>query len=98
MFKLFLILFILFLCSCKTVPGIEEPTFWICDIVNVDLAKCYNVTDPTKETIDMKLNDMIGYSCLNPRAFAAVDQHHTALHLKIEELMGGSSCLEDGKK
>jgi hypothetical protein len=74
--------------GCKTIPGIEEPTFWVCDIVNVDKAVCYNITDPTQTEIEKGMVDMLGYSCLNPRAFGETDQHHEALHIKIEELGG----------
>ena len=75
--------------GCKTIPGIEEPTFWICDIVNVDVARCYHVQDPTGPVVERTMSEMLGYSCVNPRAFGDLDQHHEALHIKIEELTGG---------
>lgn len=75
--------------SCKTIPGIEEPTFFICDVVNVDKAVCYHVQDPTGETVTITPAELIGYSCVNARAFGDLDQHHEALHIKIEELGGG---------
>jgi len=80
--------FLLLMTSCKTVPGLEEPSFWICDIVNVDKAICYHVQDPTKETIEVPLVELLGYSCLNPQSFGDTDQHHEALHLRIEQLGG----------
>ena len=77
--------------GCKTIPGIEEPTFWICDVVNVDKAICYHVQDPTGEKVELDMVGLIGYSCVNPRAFGDLDQHHEALHIKIEELQGGKN-------
>ena len=74
--------------GCKTIPGIEEPSFGICDIVNVDKAVCYHVSDPTTPVVEKTMVDMLGYSCVNPRAFGDLEQHHEALHIKIEELMG----------
>ena len=74
--------------GCKTIPGLAEPSFWICDIVNVDKALCYHVQDPTKEQIEISPTELLGYSCLSPRAFGDTDQHHEALHIKIDELTG----------
>lgn len=74
--------------GCKTIDGLPEPSFWICDIVNIDKARCYHVQDPTQTPVEMPIEELIGHSCLNPRAFRDSDQHHEALHIKIDELMG----------
>jgi hypothetical protein len=55
--------------------------------VNIDKAECYHVSDPTTPVVTKNMSEMIGFSCVNPRAFGDLDQHHEALHIKIEELM-----------
>lgn len=83
-------IFLLMTVGCKSIPGIEEPTFWVCDIVNIDKARCYHVQDPTKTPIEKPIEELLGHTCVNPRAAGDMDQHHEALHIKIEELTGGN--------
>ena len=75
--------------GCKTIPGIDEPSFGVCDIVNIDKARCYHITDPTIPVDEKTMDEMLGWSCVNPRSYGDLDQHHEALHIKIDELIGG---------
>lgn len=83
---LFLALIALTLNSCETTPGIEEPEIFICGVEsdgpnNVYL-HCQHSYDPTIVK-DVSIFDAIGYVAVEPKAFAKIKTHHSALHKKL---------------
>ena len=49
---------------------------------------CVHTSDPNMDPIELPVLDAIGYQCVSPRAFGEILNHHEALHLYIEELLG----------
>lgn len=66
-----LICSVLFLTSCLSTPGIEEPEVIECAILN-DSASCGEV--------DVPLSSLVGFIAVSPDDYAKIKNHHEALH------------------
>lgn len=72
-----------FLNSCLTSPGIQEPviTTWV--IIDDQTAEC---TDPSLcHERQRQLSTMIGFQCVSPNNASKINNHHETLHRELNK-------------
>lgn len=81
----FLIKFILFLTFFVTgcyKDGFEEPSIYVCTVIDTNEVDCVHVYDQNNVK-KLSIVDVIGYQCVSPNAYATLDTHHEILHKEL---------------
>lgn len=76
-----LILVSLFLSSCISTPGIEEPIIMVYVIKSDGTGECLDKEVCPKPILSQ--TDMIGYQCVSPNGAAKIKSHHEVLHREL---------------
>lgn len=75
--------------SCQITPGMEEPSTYICTIIDDKVMECVHTYDPNTR-YDITLIDGIGYQCLGPGAYGKIKTHHEVLHKELNRCKKGN--------
>lgn len=76
----------LLLSGCLTSPGMREPDILTYVIVDKTRARC--IPEDKCKTKYLYIEDMIGFQSVSPRSAGKIQNHHEALHEKLNK------CLE----
>jgi hypothetical protein len=76
----------LFLTSCLSTPGMEEPAIRAWVIKSDSKAECI----PREEcsTPERNVSTMIGFQCVSPRNAGKINNHHETLHHELNKRIG----------
>jgi hypothetical protein len=64
--------------------GLKEPVVEFCTIVDGQIAYCETPFGQNPPR-DITTVDMIGYTCVSPKDFAAAESHHDILHRELNK-------------
>lgn len=68
--------------SCQITEGLEEPSIYVCTVIDTSEVDCVHVYDPNNVK-KLSIVDVIGYQCVSPNAYATLDTHHEVLHKEL---------------
>ena len=74
------------LSSCKSLPGLEEPEFYVCSIVSLTEMDCVHISDTTKPPFQMPIKNGLGFQCVDTESYLKISDHHAALHELIDKV------------